>query len=297
MENEYYLHKKAFTLIELLVVIAIIALLMAVIIPALSLARKKAAAVLCLSNVRSVSLATFSYTEDNNGYIYSAEMGGYTEANGKQTTGWTDTPHTEAGVYLSPVSSNVVTDADEIRGLEDGALFTSDYLNEPKVFNCPADKVKALDIYDTVDPEKFVTYAVPVCLGGNNIVGGVEHRIRKLSEVTSPSGRYMLVETAEERNFTMAGHFVFGAPEWTNGGPAVWWGPMAVNHGDSSDLGFMDGHAERHKWQDDYTKERVEKLSQQQTTLYQLDTASGINSDNSEDIAYMARGWPYRYKP
>jgi len=72
---------------------------------------------------------------------------------------------------------------------------------------------------------------------------------------------------------------------------------MAVNHGDSSVLGYCDGHAEVHKWQDAYTKERIRKLSQLGTAMYEMDKSSGHNSSNSEDIAYMARGWPYRYKP
>ena len=141
-----------------------------------------------------------------------------------------------------------------------------------------------------------MTYAVPVCLAGVNNDGGTYYRVIKFAEITSPSQRYNFVETAEERNYTMSEHFVFGAPELVNGGPAVWWGPMAVNHGDSRVLGFCDGHAELRKWKDKYTKERVTKLSQQQTASYSLDTTSGITSENSEDIAYMANGWAYRYK-
>lgn len=290
--------KKGFTLIELLVVIAIIALLLGIIMPGLNLAKKKAAAILCLTNVKNLSLAWYSYKEDNDGRIMSSEMDGIAKGStlGDLTgpiPGWINTPHTAAGVPLQAQSSNVVTDEDEIRGIEEGALYP--YLISPDVFNCPADKVKALPQYDTVDPEKFVTYAMPVCLAGWNIVNGQAHQISKFSEITSPSDRYNFVETAEERNFTYQGHFVFGAPEWVNGGPAVWWGPMAVNHGDSSILGFCDGHAEVHKWRDAYTKERVEKLSRLGVTTYDLDT-SGPNSNNSVDIAYMAKGWPYRYK-
>ena len=282
--------KKAFTLIELLVVIAIIALLLSIIVPGLKLAKMKASSVVCMTNAKNLSLGWFSYKEDNDNCIMSSEMDGIT-ANGGRIPGWINTPHTAAGVNLSP-TSGTVTDEDEIRGIEDGALHP--YLKSPDVFNCPGDKVKSL--YDTVDPEKFVTFAVPVCLAGVNSSGGTYYRVIKYNEITSPSDRYNFVETAEERNFTMAGHFVFGAPELVSGGPAVWWGPMAVNHGDSSVLGFCDGHSEVHKWQDKYTKDRVRKLSEQGTTQYLLDTASGFNSSNSEDIAYMARGWAYRYK-
>jgi prepilin-type N-terminal cleavage/methylation domain-containing protein len=56
---------KAFTLIELLVVIAIISLLFAIIMPALSLAKRKAATTVCLSNTKNLSLGWFMYSGDN----------------------------------------------------------------------------------------------------------------------------------------------------------------------------------------------------------------------------------------
>ena len=210
---------------------------------------------------------------------------------GNRVPGWVYRPFTDendpAGSRLSPTGSNVVTDEDEIRGIRAGAL--NPYLKAPDVFNCPADKVKSL--YDKVDPEKFVTYAIPVCLAGST-----SYRYTKFSEITSPATRYNFVETAEERNFTMAAHWVFGAPEYTGLDYFVWWGPMAVNHGDSSTLGFCDGHAELQKWQDPWTKERVVKLSQQGTGTYGRDTSSGHTSENSVDLAFMAKGWPYRHK-
>jgi prepilin-type N-terminal cleavage/methylation domain-containing protein/prepilin-type processing-associated H-X9-DG protein len=75
--------RKGFTLIELLVVIAIIALLMAVLMPAMSRVRKQARTMACQSNLHEWSLIFAMYTGDNNGYL----MRGY----GGQTVTTVDT--------------------------------------------------------------------------------------------------------------------------------------------------------------------------------------------------------------
>jgi prepilin-type N-terminal cleavage/methylation domain-containing protein/prepilin-type processing-associated H-X9-DG protein len=65
-------NSKAFTLVELLVVIAIIALLLSILMPALSKVRSQARNVICVSNVRQISLAGKLWTEDNDGWVLPA---------------------------------------------------------------------------------------------------------------------------------------------------------------------------------------------------------------------------------
>lgn len=68
----------AFTLIELLVVVAIIAILMAVLIPSLSAAKRNAQATVCLSNLRQLAVGTSMYNQENN-FMYPYPTTAYSD--------------------------------------------------------------------------------------------------------------------------------------------------------------------------------------------------------------------------
>lgn len=69
------LHERAFTLVELLVVVAVIAVLAALLLPALANAKRQAQAVKCSSNLRQLGLAAQMYFDDHEGLAFSNRWG------------------------------------------------------------------------------------------------------------------------------------------------------------------------------------------------------------------------------
>lgn len=125
--------KKAFTLVELLVVIAIIALLMAILIPALNRAREQAKRATCLSNLRQLMLAWIMYADENDDKLVNGDTGEYTSIHTNETPWVLKDWHTSD----LRIKRNAIIN---------GALFP--YCKILKLYRCP-----------TVEKETLRTYA------------------------------------------------------------------------------------------------------------------------------------------
>ena len=268
--------RKAFTLIELLVVIAIIALLMAILMPALQRVKKQAAGSACLANVKSISTAWFIYQLENDGFLVRSQV-----LSG-QNTSWVQMPQDEAG-NTTPAQNIECPLEDKIRGIERGLIFP--YMGKSyKAFHCPADHRKNFGI------EGYRSYSMVGCLNGYSEGSAYyKYQIRKYAQIKSPGEKYMLVEEADSRGFNST-WWALGTRE-RGYNPVQWWSPLAVWHGDSSTLGFCDGHAELHRWREKLTIELGRKTVPQGSN-YGITT---VPEDHRTDIDYMDRGWAYKF--
>jgi prepilin-type N-terminal cleavage/methylation domain-containing protein len=112
--------KQGFTLIELLVVMAIIALLLAILLPALRIARTRAKSVPCMNNLGQIALAWHMYLDDNEGFFFQGvnhnyDFGGW---QGKKTNAL----YRPLNAYMkNKLSTEIETE------------------NDARVFHCPAD--------------------------------------------------------------------------------------------------------------------------------------------------------------
>ena len=262
--------KNGFTLIELLVVIAIVALLMSIIIPSLQNAKRYAASAVCLANVSQLGKSWLLFAEDNSGFILDGDTSdglginaGYSvydrafwgESNGMRVHNWVGRP-------MSPNSADRNDDIeDKVRGFERGALWP--YIQNPKVYNCPADKrfvkraVYPLNSATANPPGLWVggyrTYSIgkPLSLrptGTGDPTGEMTVEIRKTSQFVNTSGKIVFLEETDGYGWNhRTWNMNLREPQWID--------PFAILHNDSSTFVFADGHAERRKWVDQQTRD------------------------------------------
>lgn len=222
---------RAFTLIELLVVIAIIAILAAMLLPALSKAKQRAQSIGCVNNLRQLMLGYQMYAQDNNDIASpsSAYTGVACWCDGDLTV-WSQCTGTAGDTILQ-------------------ASPTYSYLKTKAVFRCPTDNAGLSTPTGVLLRNR--SYSVNGAFSHNDTYHKVNippyKEVLKLSDIRSPTDIYVLLD--EHEDSINDAHF-YPFSNMKAYGNQGWLDAPSGRHGNSTGFSFADGHAEIHKWLD-----------------------------------------------
>jgi prepilin-type N-terminal cleavage/methylation domain-containing protein len=271
--------RRGFTLIELLVVIAIIAILAAMLLPALSKAKQHAMMANCLSNEKQLAIGWVMYTTDSQERLIN-----FLEVpNANNEIPWR---------YATPPKPPTIptgTSAEEqirlrlMEGYRQGGLFP--YAPNPGIIHCPADTRASLRAGSGYT---FPSLSPVATLNGEQPDIG----FKKVTQIQHPSERYLWVEENDPRGDNLGSWEMNISGNQANAfkGSSFIDSPAAF-HGSSSSFNWADGHASNHKWIDAATIEYAKSMNQSKYGSSPPGTAT------SHDAPWLAMGYPTKTNP
>ncbi|HXI72119.1 MAG TPA: prepilin-type N-terminal cleavage/methylation domain-containing protein [Verrucomicrobiae bacterium] len=259
--------KRGFTLIELLVVIAIIAILAAMLLPALSRAKTRAYRVQCLNNLRQLNLGWIMYADDNQDKL--ADNNGGNSSTGNWVLGRVD---------MAPWNT-------DLSSITSGEIYP--YLKSAAIYKCPADKRTTGPAPWTTGVPTLRSMSMNAFMGLANTGGGsspnsitpmsnggpLMKEFKKLSGVAgAPGGASQYWVFIDENPYSINdGWFCCSLNT-----PTQWWDAPASYHDKAGGLSFADGHSEIKSWKDS-------KL----VNLSIAPAPSFLRDVNSDDLAWL----------
>jgi prepilin-type N-terminal cleavage/methylation domain-containing protein/prepilin-type processing-associated H-X9-DG protein len=227
-----------FTLIELLVVIAIIAILAALLLPALSLAKDQAKKTDCLSNLKQLDYCWIMYANDMRDFIVP-NMTGYTEIYDNTTASWV------------PGEVDIMPDATNWALLEKGLLYP--YNRSTGIYKCPADvKPNPYSGKVTVRSYSMNTYlnGFDLVSYDNSKLAGLFTVQTKLSQISSPPPARRICFVDESQLTLDDGNFGVCPSMLGTGQPTVndWANIPTARHANAAGFSFADGHSAAFQW-------------------------------------------------
>ncbi|TAK93425.1 MAG: prepilin-type cleavage/methylation domain-containing protein [Verrucomicrobia bacterium] len=232
-------------MVELLVVIAMIAILAALLLPALVKARAKAQAIACLSNTRQLSSAWQLYATDHNDLLpYNVEL--FPSVDGIGLAAATNWASGALNWGLSPDNTNTAT-------LTEASL--GPYVGKAAgIYRCPSDRVLSKVQRDAGWNERVRSYSMNAMVGNAGDAMAGDHnknnpdyvQFFKLSAIPHPEEIFAFLD--EHPDSIGDGYFKNRAN--TN----QWLDLPASYHNGAAAFSFSDGHSELHRWKNESTR-------------------------------------------
>ncbi len=263
--------KKAFTLIELLVVIAIIAILMAILMPALRRAKELGKRAVCLNNLRQLTLAWILYCDDNDDKIVNgAPLGREGQADPGSGVQANEIPWIGRAFHGNYAEGEKLPEWQQKQAIRLGALWSGGYVMVYGTYKCPTGKRGDLVTYAAMD-------------GVNGLRRTKTNKpgvhLKKRTEIRGAHAKRMVyIDEGWVTPDSFAVHYDRGE----------WWDDPTVRHGDGTNFGWADGHSDFYKWRSGWTVQ----YGRSQDTVHDnaMRKPPSDDPDAIEDLQFVQRG-------
>jgi prepilin-type N-terminal cleavage/methylation domain-containing protein/prepilin-type processing-associated H-X9-DG protein len=235
--------RRAFTLIELLVVIAIIAILMAILMPALNRVKEQGKRIVCENSLKSLQLCWIMYADDYDSKIVNGEGGIDRGSPGSlHETAWVGQAWKDD--YGNPSAPMNLSDRQLKQEIEHGALW--EYVKDYDVYKCPTGRRGEWVTYACVDAMNGLARTGTFSGGSRLTATGLRNGrtvlwIKRRNEITSPgpAQRMVYIDEGAMTPDSFAVHYNQRGP---------WWDDPPSRHGDGTTISWADGHVTHLKW-------------------------------------------------